>query len=120
MCLAALWSPVGKGAKAVVAGPAGAAFAGLTILAEYAFRRVSLSRFSSFFFELTSDFIQSCDNLLRTSNVAHVIHRPCQGVKTSSHRDMYGLWVMSRENLSKLHFNNKGSDLTAQMSRCAV
>ena len=30
MCLAALWSSVGKGAKAVVAGPAGAAFAGPT------------------------------------------------------------------------------------------
>ena len=28
MCLAALCSSVGKGAKAVVAGPAGAAFAG--------------------------------------------------------------------------------------------
>ena len=30
MCLAALWSSVGKGAKAAVAGPAGAAFAGPT------------------------------------------------------------------------------------------
>ena len=28
MCLAALWSPVEKRAKAVVAGPAGPAFAG--------------------------------------------------------------------------------------------
>ena len=46
MGLAALWSSVGKGAKAIVAGPAGAAFAGPTFLAEYAF-----------FFELTSDFI---------------------------------------------------------------
>ena len=44
MCLAALWSSVGKGVKAVVTGPAGAAFA-------------PLSRFGSFFFELTSDFI---------------------------------------------------------------
>ena len=33
MCLAALCSSVGKGAKAVVAGPAGAAFAGGTFLA---------------------------------------------------------------------------------------
>ena len=57
MCLAALWSSVGKGAKAVVAGPADAAFAGPTFLAEYAFHRVPLSRFGSFFFELTSDFI---------------------------------------------------------------
>ena len=31
MSLAALWSSVGKGAKAVVAGPAGAAFAGPNI-----------------------------------------------------------------------------------------
>ena len=57
MFLAALWSSVGKGAKAVVAGPAGAAFAGPTFLAEFAFHRVPLSRFGSFFFELTSDFI---------------------------------------------------------------
>ena len=55
-------SSVGKGAKAIVAGPAGAAFAGPTFLAEYAFHRVPLSRFGSFFFELTSDFILSCDN----------------------------------------------------------
>ena len=52
MCLAALWSSVGKGAKAVVAGPAGAAFAGPTFLAEYAFHRVPLSRFGSFSFSL--------------------------------------------------------------------
>ena len=57
MCLAALWSSVGKGAKAVVAGPAGAAFAGPTFLAKYAFHRVPLSRFGSFFCELTSNFI---------------------------------------------------------------
>ena len=57
MYLAALRSSVGKGDKAVVAGPAGAAFAGPTFLAEYAFHRVPLSRFDSFFFELTSDFI---------------------------------------------------------------
>ena len=44
MCLAALWSFVGKGAKAVVAGPAGAAFAGPTFLVEYAFHHVLLSR----------------------------------------------------------------------------
>ena len=35
MFLAALWSSVGKGAKAVVASPAVAAFAGPTSLAEY-------------------------------------------------------------------------------------
>ena len=59
MCLAALCSSVGKGAKAGVAGPAGAAFAGPTFLAEYAFHRIPLSRFVFFFFffELTSDFI---------------------------------------------------------------
>ena len=57
MCLAALWSSVGKGAKAVVASLAGAAFAGPTFLAEYAFHRVPLSRLDSFFFETTSDFI---------------------------------------------------------------
>ena len=56
-CLAALWSSVGKGAMAVVAGPAGAAFAGTTFLAEYSFHLVPLSCFGSFFFELTSDFI---------------------------------------------------------------
>ena len=56
-CLAALCSSVGKGAKADVAGPAGAAFAGPIFLAEYAIHRVSLSRFFFFFFELTSDFI---------------------------------------------------------------
>ena len=48
MCLAALCSSVGKGAKAGVAGPAGAAFAGPTFLAEYAIHRVSLSRFVFF------------------------------------------------------------------------
>ena len=57
MCLAALWSSVGKGAKAVITGPAVAAFAGPTFLAKYAFHCVPLSRFGSFFFELTSDFI---------------------------------------------------------------
>ena len=46
MCLAALCSSVGKGA--LVAGPAGAAFAGPTFLAEYAIHRVSLSRFVVF------------------------------------------------------------------------
>ena len=56
-CLAALCSSVGKGAKAGFAGPAGAAFAGPTFLAEYAIHRVPLSRFVFFFFELTSDFI---------------------------------------------------------------
>ena len=58
MCLAALWPPAGKGAKVVVAGPVGP---------EYAFGRVPFSRFGSFFFELTSDFIQSCDKLLEHS-----------------------------------------------------
>ena len=57
MCLAALCSSVGKWAKAGVAGPKGAAFAGPTFLAEYAIHRVPLSRFVFFFFELTSDFI---------------------------------------------------------------
>ena len=37
-----------KGAKAVVAGPTGAAFAGPTFLAEYAFNRVPLSGFVFF------------------------------------------------------------------------
>ena len=64
MCLAALCSPVGKGVKAVVAGLAGTAFAGPTFLAEYAFRRVSFFSFQ-LIFELTSGFIQSCDNLLK-------------------------------------------------------
>ena len=67
MCLAALLSPVGKGAMAVVAGPAGPAFAGPTFLAEYAFHRVPLSRFGSYFFLIASDFIQSSDNLLKHS-----------------------------------------------------
>ena len=57
MCLAALCSSVGKGAKAGVAGPAGAAFAGPTFLAEYAIHRVPFYRFVFIFFELTSDFI---------------------------------------------------------------
>ena len=48
MCLAALWSSVGKGAKAVVAGPAGATFAGPTFLSGYANHRVPLSRFGPF------------------------------------------------------------------------
>ena len=43
MCLAALCSSVWKGAKAVVAAPAGAALAGPTFLAEFAFHRVPLS-----------------------------------------------------------------------------
>ena len=54
MCLAALWSSVGTGAKAVFAGPAGAAFAGPTFLAEYAFHRVPLSRFGSMSLPLIS------------------------------------------------------------------
>ena len=48
MCLAALWSSVGKGDKAVVAGQAGAEFDGPTFLAEYVFHRVPLSRFVFF------------------------------------------------------------------------
>ena len=64
VCVLQPWSPVGKGAMAVVASPA---FAGPTFLAEYAFRRVTFSRLGSFFFELTSDFIQSSDNLLKHS-----------------------------------------------------
>ena len=49
MCLADLWSSVGKGAKAVLASLAGAAFAGPTFWVEYAFHHVPLSRFGSFF-----------------------------------------------------------------------
>ena len=45
MCLAALCSSVWKGAKAGVAGPAGA---GPTFLVEYAIHRVPLSRFVFF------------------------------------------------------------------------
>ena len=62
-----LGSSVGKGAKAGVAGPAGAAFAGPTFLAEYAIHRVPLSRFVFCFFELTSDYIYSCDDFLKHS-----------------------------------------------------
>ena len=57
MCLAVLCSSVGKGAKAGVAGPAGAAFAGPTFLAEYTIHTMFLYLVSFFFFELTSDFI---------------------------------------------------------------
>ena len=49
MCLAALCSSVGKGAKAGVAGPAGAAFAGPTFLAQYAIHRVFFVSFRFFF-----------------------------------------------------------------------
>ena len=49
MCLAALQSPVGKEDKAVVAGPAGPAFAGPTFLAKDAFCCVQFSSFGSFF-----------------------------------------------------------------------
>ena len=55
MCFAALCSSVWKGTKAGVAGPAGAAFAGPTFLAEYAIHRVPLSRF--FFFSLSLPLI---------------------------------------------------------------
>ena len=48
MCLAALCSSVGKGAKAGVAGPVGAAFAGPTFLAECVIHRVPY--LVSFFF----------------------------------------------------------------------
>ena len=56
MCLAALCSSVGKGAKAGVAGPAGAAFAGPTLWPSM-LSTVFLYLVSFFFFELTSDFI---------------------------------------------------------------
>ena len=56
MCLAALCSSVGKGAKAGVAGPAGAAFAGPTFWPSM-LSTVFLYLVSFFFFELTSDFI---------------------------------------------------------------
>ena len=86
MCLAALWSSVGNGAKAVVAGPAGAAFAGPTFLVEYAFNCVPLSGFGSFFFEFTSDFISSCDNLLKHSERC-VYHKVLKQAVTE-------IWVM--------------------------
>ena len=53
MCLETLWSPVGKGANGGVAGPAGPAFAGPILLAEYAFHRFPFSRIGSFFYELS-------------------------------------------------------------------
>ena len=63
MCLAALCSSVGKGAKA---GLAGAAFAGPTFLAEYAIHRVPLSRFV--FFSLSLPLILfNYANLLKHS-----------------------------------------------------
>ena len=55
MCLAALWPPVGKVAKAVVAVLAGPELLDPLFLAEYVFRRVPLSFFGLFFFERTSD-----------------------------------------------------------------
>ena len=51
MCLSALWPPVGKVAKAVVAGPAGPELLVPLFLAEYVFRRVPFSPFGLFFFE---------------------------------------------------------------------
>ena len=57
MCLAAWWSSVENGAKAVVNGPGGAAFAGPTFFGRVDLCFPPLSRFGSFFFELTSDFI---------------------------------------------------------------
>ena len=64
MCLAALWSTVGKGAKADVAGPAGPAFAGPTFWPRM-LSAVSLLLVSArIFFELTSVFIYET---LRTS-----------------------------------------------------
>ena len=57
MCLAALCSSVWKGAKAGVAGPAGAAFAGPTFFWPSMLSTVFLYLVSFFFFELTSDFI---------------------------------------------------------------
>ena len=45
--------------------------------------RVPFSPFGLFFFERTSD--------ATIPNVAHIINRPCQGIKTSNHRNMgYG------------------------------
>ena len=58
MCLAALCSSVGKGAKAGVAGPAGAAFAGPTFYGRVCYPPCSFISFRFLFlFELTSDFI---------------------------------------------------------------
>ena len=56
LCLAALCSSAGKGAKAGVAGPAGAAFAGPTFWPSM-LPPCSFISFRFFFFELTSDFI---------------------------------------------------------------
>ena len=92
MCLAALWSPVGKGTSAVVAGPEGPVFAGPTFLAEYA-KAVSLFLVSTHFsLSLPLILLNHATIYRNTPNVAHVIlNIPAQGVKTSSHRDMgYG------------------------------
>ena len=79
MCLAALWPPFGNMAKVVVPGPAGPESLD-PLFWPSIFSAVSLfSPFGLFFFDVT------------IPNVAHVINRPCQGVKTSSHRNMgYG------------------------------
>ena len=55
MCLAALWPPVGKVAKAVVAGPAGPELLDPLFLAEYVFHSVPFSPFGLCLFEHNSD-----------------------------------------------------------------
>ena len=57
MCLATLWPPVGKVAKAVVAGPAGPE------LLDPLFWRVPFSPFGLFFFERTSDATKFTETL---------------------------------------------------------
>ena len=92
MCLAALWSPVGKGAKAIVASLAGPAFAGPTFLAEYAFHHVPLSRFGSFFYELTFDCIQSFTETIQTLRTSFI-----DLVKVLK-QAVTEIWVVSQEN----------------------
>ena len=70
MCLAALWSPVGKGAKANVTGSACPAFAGPTFLAWNAFGHVPYTRFGSFFFEFIHETL---DMSLKHVDLAKVL-----------------------------------------------
>ena len=79
MYLSALWPPVGKVAKAVVAGPAGP---------ELLVPRFWLSMFSAVsLFLLLAHFSLSVPLMQQYL----LINRPCQGVKISSHRNIgYG------------------------------
>ena len=56
-------------------------------LAECAFRRVYFSSFGSVFFELTSDFIQSCDNLLKHSERCACLPRCQQQMRRLAYAD---------------------------------